>query len=239
MKAFLRLFLLLVLTSPVSAQIESVDFYADYAKPLTKRLQVNKIDGVGGGLEIQLKVYDFLSVSLAGGYELYSLQQDNAIAQWDWKFWDQRYRGIVRADTAADPNLKATLEPVQKMDIIPLMLNVNADFEVLENFFVKPSAGGGVIFYTRRLYLHEYWEKRFSGIDYTFEYDYMNFAQDKTGNPYFLSGSLELEYRVTDYLKISSGVRYIKMIATPGKYGYNEFPFEDALNIKLGLSFLY
>jgi hypothetical protein len=239
MKIITIILFLIIGLSETSAQIESAKFYGGYSSPLSTRLSVNRIDAVGGGIEIRFKIYDLLSLSISGGYDLYSLQQDNALSQWNWRFWDQRYRGIVRADTAADPNLSAILEPVQKMDILPLTLSFNSTFEIFENLFAGPSIGAGVIFYTRRMYLHEYWEKRFSGADYTFEYNYRNFAQDKTGNPFFLSGGLNIDYKVTEYLSLNTGFSYIKMISTPGKYGYDEFPFEDAINVKLGLNFLY
>lgn len=222
-----------------AAQIESARLYISYSTPLSKRLSVNEIDGMGGGLELSIRVTDFLSVSVSGGYELYSLNQDNALEQWNWRFWEQRYRGIVRADTAADPGLKASLNPVQKMDAIPLIINLKGVFRLAERFSVSPSAGAGVIFYTRRMYLHEYWEKRFTAADYTFEYDFRNFAQDKTGNPFLFSLGTELDYLLADYLSLSAAVKYIKIAATPGKYGYSEFPFDDELTIKAGLKFHY
>jgi hypothetical protein len=235
----ISLLILLFFISDLPAQIQSAKFYAGYSSPVSKRISVNEISAVGGGLEIQVKVYDFLSVSIAGGYDLYSLQQDNAIAQWNWRFWEQRYRGIVRADTAADPSLKASLNPVQKMDVVPLMLNINGSFEVFNNFIIRPSVGAGVYFYTRRMYLHEYWEKQFTASDYTFEYNYRNFAQDKTGNPFFLTSGISFDYQLAEYLSLSTSFNYIKMAKTPDEYGYSEFPFEDALNIKFGLNFLY
>ena len=222
-----------------AAQIQSAELYVAYSAPLSKRLSVSTINGVGGGLEINIKVYDFLSVSISGGYGLYSLQQDDAIAQWNWKFWEQRYRGIVRADTAADPYLKASLNPVQKMDAIPLIIRINGLFSISDGLTIKPSAGAGVLFYTRRMYLHEYWEKKFTSADYTFEYDFRNFAQDKTGNPFLLSTGVDIDYAVTDYLSLNTGFSYIKIAATPGKYGYSEFPFDDEVYIRIGLNFLY
>ncbi len=225
------------ISSAVFPQIHSVKLFSDYSKPLSKRLAVNKIDAVGGGAEIHFKISESINAGLIIGYQLYSLQQDSALAQWNWKFWNTRYRDRVKADLQADPTLSASINPVQKMDVIPLMLNLSFDISMNEKFLITPSIGGGVLFYTRRLYLIEDWQKRFN--NYTFEYSYRNFAQDKSGNPATVIGGVEVSYNFTKFFLLAGSVNYMQVIKTKGSLGYEEFPFNNTINAKIGLTFLY
>ncbi|MGE5435611.1 MAG: hypothetical protein ACM3O3_00160, partial [Syntrophothermus sp.] len=179
---YLISFLFLFFAVDLTAQVHSINLFSGYASPMNKRLQVNRISGFGGGAEIKFNVYENIKIGVGLGYELYSLGQDNAVKQWNWKFYDTRYKGNVSSDTAADPSLNALLNPVQKMSIIPLQLTINFEWNVYDNIYLKPYAGGGVMFYTRKLYLEEYWSKYYASEDYLFDYSYRNFAQDKTGN---------------------------------------------------------
>lgn len=238
-KIILTTFLGMIMAAVSFPQIHSVNAFIDYSAPFSKRLSVTEIDGVGGGAEVRINVYDKLQVKVSGGYQLYSLKQDNAIKQWNWRFYNERYIGIVKSDTTSDKSLSATLEPFQKMDAMPLVVSVGYELNPVENLFIRPSAGGGIIFFTRRLYLHEYWQKRFSSMDYTFKYDYQNFAHDKVGNPLMFAGELEAEYQVKDYLRIYAGAKYVQVFGSDNKMGYEYFPFENELTVKLGLTFVY
>jgi len=240
MKRILVLCLLYALgAGSVGAQIQSISFYSNYAVALGKRLAVTNATAVGGGVELRIGVLDNYSVSIVGGYDLFSLQQDSALAQWNWRFWTERYQGIVRDNLASDSSLSATLNRVQKMDLLPLLLTVNAEFTPSKDFTLRPFVGGGFLFYTRRMYLVEDWQKRFSAIGYTFEYSYRNFAQNKVGNPAVLIGGVTAGYQVNDFITLDVAARYLTVLPTTGKLGFDEFPFTSALDFKVGVSLLY
>jgi len=231
------IFLLLISTG--YAQVKSISFFADYSLPLSKRLAVTKIDAVGGGVELRFKVYENYSIGFNGGYNLYSIQQDSALKQWNWEFWEIRYRGIVNDALSKNPNLSATLSPIQKMDLYPFYLTINGEFELFGNLSIKPHAGAGVLFYTRRMYLLEEWQKKFDQYNYEFSYSYRNYAEDKSGNPFSFMGGIDLGYEFTEGFILDTAVKYFYILETEGKYGYHHFPMKDVFNIKLGLTFLY
>jgi len=224
----------------VNAQLQSINIYTDYSVGVTKRIAVTKANAVGGGIGVYFKLSDYLTIGVVGGYQMFSVNQDSALTQWNWDFWDVRYRGSVNADLADSAlKLSATFNPIQKMDFFPIMLAFKSNFELFENFTAAPIIGVGIIFYTRRLYLEEDWTRRFDQIDYTFSYRYRNFTDDKTGNPFFVMGGLNLTYRLGEIVSISTDFNYNYIIKTEGKFGYDQLPFTDSYSIKLGLNFLY
>ncbi len=226
--------------------LESLTFHSTYSAAVTSEFlgKSNKIDvyraeGYGGGAEFSFHIYDKFYINLTGGYTHYTIQQDSALLQWNWRFWDARYRNRVKADLAADTNLTATITPVQTMDIIPVMLTFNYKFEPVKNLFITPYAGGGILFYTRSLFINEYWKKYFAQVDYSFSYSFHNFADDKKGNPAAINGGVDLTYKLSEIIRISSKFSFLHVIKTDGSMGYNDFPFYNAINFNLGITFMY
>jgi hypothetical protein len=238
---FFFLFILFLGRSALYSQVSlhSIKFFADYSNPIKTRFAVTKIDAVGAGVELCFNFSKTFSVSLKGAYQLFSLQQDSAIAQWNWRFYTERYSSIIKDNLRADSSLKASLDPIQKMDLIPVVLSFNAEFEPINNFYIKPHIGAGVFFYTRRLYLEETWQKKFDAVNYTFEYSYRNFATNKYGKPVAALAGIELGYNLNDAFRINSALNYFYFFKTPGKIGFDQFPINDYLNFNIGLTFLY
>lgn len=236
----LRAFVLISLlaASSAGAQIHSVQFFGNYSAALGKRIYVTKATSFGGGAEIRFQV-GAVFLNLSGGYERYTLEQDSALARWNWRFWNERYSGIVRENLTTNPSLSATLTPVQFMEVIPLMLTVGTELSLSESFVLRPAIGGGAFFFSRSLYLDEQWQKRFDSQNHTFEYRYQNFASDKKGNPLIVAGQVEAAYMFADGFSLDGSVRYVHVLSTPGKFGYNEVPLSGALSVMLGISFLY
>lgn len=234
-------YLMLIFISADSfAQLHSIQIFTDYTQSGAKRLAVTRADAVGGGVGVYFTVSDFLTLGVVGGYQLYSINQDSALTQWDWYFWNVRYRGSVQADLADSAlKLSATFNPIQKMDFLPVMLNLKSNFSLSENFTFSPIVGGGIIFYTRRLYLEEDWTRRFDKIDYTFSYRYRNFTDDKKGNPFFVMVGFNLSYHLGEIANLSADFVYNHILKTEGKYGYDQLPFSNSYGIRLGINFLY
>lgn len=241
MKVKIILLFLMLYSLELFSQIKlhSIAFYADYSYPTKKRLLVTKIDAVGGGVDISFQFFKYLMVTFNGGYSLFSLQQERAIEQWNWRFYTERYRGIIQDNLRADSTLAAYLNPIQKMDLMPIAISLKGEVSPLQNFYVRPQVGLGIFFYTRRLYLEEVWRKKFEEADYTFEYSYRNFAQDKYGNPISTFTGIELAFKPSEIFTIGSSLGYYYFFKTPGKLGFDQFPIEDYINFKIYLTFLY
>ncbi|MBZ0199045.1 MAG: hypothetical protein K8H86_04195, partial [Ignavibacteriaceae bacterium] len=226
--------------------LESLTFYSTYSTAVTSeflgksnKISVYRAEGYGGGAEFSFHIYDKFYINLNGGFTHYTIQQDSALLQWHWRFWDDRYRNRVKADLAADSNLAATITPMQTMDIIPVILTLNYKFEPVKNLFITPYAGGGILFYTRSLFINEYWEKYFTQVNYSFSYSFRNFADDKKGNPAVINGGVDITYKLSEIFRIQSKFNFYHVIKTEGSMGYNDFPFYNAINFNLGLTFMY
>jgi hypothetical protein len=221
------------------AQVHSVALYGSYSFATLTRLDVDNAHAWGAGVRLRIGVAGPVQAGITGGYEQYAIEQENELNLWNWKFWNERYAGIVKDNLASDSTLHASFDTVQTMEVIPVLLTVEAMLSPVEDLVIRPSVGAGLLFYTRKLYLGETWSRSYNQIDYTFQYSYRNFANNKTGNPLAVVAGLELSYTLTDLVSLDAGAHYRMVVATPGSLGFDEFPYEGALSFALGLSILY
>ena len=239
MNRYLIICLISLITFSVSSQtLKDIRLFTDYSSAGSKRLMVTKAHGLGVGADIRFELFKGLHISLVGGYQLLHVNQDSVIQQLKWDYWDYRYKGNIAVDLL-DTTVNARITPFEKMDVLPFKINISYNHELLKDLFVTPSIGGGMIFYTRRIYIEESWSKYYANADYTFNYTYRNFAPKMEGNPIFLTGGLDFDYVFSDIVSLYAGFNYNYILNTAGKLGYDNLPFENYYSIKLGLTFLY
>jgi hypothetical protein len=240
MKKIITTGILFIIFSSFSAgQLKSVTLFTDYSSSLTKRMEVTRADAVGGGVKAKISVWENLSVLLSGGFRLYSVNEPGVLNSWNWEFWTARYYTKIVSDLNADPNLSVNISGIQKMDIIPLILELNYDIVIGDNLIISPSGGSGIYFYKRRLFAQEDWTKNFPAAGYRFDYSFRNFAPDKKGNPLVVVSGLSIEYKIAEMFNVSGSAGYNYIVPTEHKMGYDAFPFENELSFKLGLSIIY
>lgn len=239
MKNKITLILIIIFAQLIYSQVHSVSIYADYSSALSKRLEVTEATAFGGAAKIKVNLFDNFSIGILGGYKLYSVSEPDVLNTWGWIFWTDRYYTKIVSDLRADPNLAVEISAEQTMDLIPIQLFIDYDFIPFNDFIITPSLGAGFYFYTRSMFAVENWSKYFPEAQYTFSYSYRNFAPDKKGNPLFINGGLNVEYRLFEKLNLYSGLGYNYVIPTEGKMGYDAFPFESEFAIKVGISILY
>ena len=239
MKNFFYISVLISLLSISNAQVKSIHLTGDYSSALNKRLEITKADAVGALVSIKINLIDNLNINFTSGYKLYSLNEQDVLGSWDWDFWTERYYPKIISDLNADPNLSVEIGAVQKMDLIPIILLFSYDLKFIDDLNFSPSLGGGIYFYTRRMFATENWSKKFPEANYTLTYSYRNFAPDKKGNPVFTKAGFEITYTLLSYLDLTASTFYIKVIKTNGSMGYDMFPFDSELSINFGLSFKY
>lgn len=239
MKNIFITILLFSLISISNAQIKSINLISDYSTALDKKLQITKADAVGALVQVKVGLFEDLNLSFISGYKLYSLNEPDVLTTWNWDFWTNRYYPKIISDLNADPNLSVEIGAVQKMDLIPIILLFSYDLKFIDDLTLSPSLGGGIYFYTRRMYATENWSKNFPQANYTLTYSYRNFAPDKKGNPLFAKAGVDITYNLLSYLEIIASTYYVKIIDTQGKMGYDLFPFDSEFSVNLGLSFKY
>ncbi len=223
----------------LNAQVRSVEIFSDYSISGAKKLNVNKADAIGGGVKIKFYIFDDISLNISGGYKLYSVNQEDQLNTYGWRFWTDRYYNKIVSDLRADPNLSVDIGSIQKMDLIPVIFSFDYNIRITEDFGLYPEIGGGVYFYTRRMYAVENWSKYFPHEDYTFKYSFRNFAPAKKGNPFFYSTAVNLYYNVWKFVDISVGAYYSGVLKTKNKFGFNNFIFENETTVKLGIILKY
>lgn len=239
MKNLFYISFLVSLLSISSAQVKSINLIGDYSSAINKRLDITKADAVGALVSIKINLIDNLNMNLTSGYKLYSLNEPDVLKSWEWDFWTERYYPKIISDLNADPNLSVEIGAIQKMDLIPIIILFNYDVNLYEELTISPSAGGGIYFFTRRMFATENWSKKFPDANYTLTYSYRNFAPDKKGNPVFAKAGLDITYNLLNYLDLTASTYYTKVIETNGSMGYDMFPFDSELSINFGLSFKY
>ena len=154
------------LTQFLFAQIQSVTAFADYSVALSKRMAITNATAVGGGVKIKYRIFDNFNLGLVGGYKLYSVNEPDVLKTWGWQFWTDRYYTKILSDLQADPNLSVEIGAEQKMDLLPLVLFIDYNLDATQNLRITPSVGGGVYFYTRRMFAIENWSKDFPSANY-------------------------------------------------------------------------
>jgi len=229
----------LVCAPGAEAQLRSFSVYSEYAAPLAKRSDVMRIDAVGGGVQIAYTLAGNVSIGLKGGYALYSLEQTDQLVRWGWTFWNDRYLNKIQADMRADPMLSAVIGSVQKMDLIPVAVQIDYAIDVSERLVVMPSVSGGMSFYTRRLYADETWTKKFPAADYSFTYNFRNYAPAKKGSVLSAGIGCTLKYRIFSDVSVTAGASYVQHLSAGNDASYAAFPVENEVDLRIGLDFHY
>ena len=195
-----------------------------------------KASGPGFYSIIHFEIGSDLTISLAGGYNSISIEQDDAVEQWNWPFWQRFYRNYTRSLVSTDSNYTVTMTPNQHIYTIPVVISLNY-YLPLESV-IQPfiSIGGGMVFYERNLRLNEVWTKYYPETGGTFQYEYDNHAGSKTGNAFLIRAAIGIESRFTEFFGLSFDISYSKYYIRANDL---DFPLQDNLNLAMGLVFYY
>lgn len=226
-----------IFSLPVNSQLSSIGLSGSFSTAGSLKYAVTKASGFGGGVDVSVKVFNNFYLTVYTGYQSYSIDQDSALTQWKWNFWDNRYYGSIRADLTDTAKYSLVITPNQGINSIPVALKIGYEAKI-DELSVRPYIGAGILFFSRWFYVEENWTKKLSKLDNTFNYSYRNFAPSKQGNPIMLLGGLSLTYPLIDYINVKGEFNYTYFVETEGM-GYSELPFSNNLNFKLGLSFSY
>lgn len=237
-------------------RINSVSFNGIYTEGVTlnKALNIENTNGFGGELSLKFNVTDKLRLNIDAGYQDLSVDQEihSLFREWNWRNWKRyfgdindtnkanftnKYVQILLKDTAT---YKGTFTPVQRLKSFPIIMTASYEVNLTEQLSVSPFLGGGVIFYTKKLYVEESWEKYFPELNnYVFKYSYRNFAPEIYGNPLLAAAGMTVQYNLGEYFAFTAGAKYVHMIDTGRFLNYKEFPVKSLFSARFGISFLY
>ncbi len=140
-------FLVLLLSTGLKAQLSDIEVTGTFSSAGSLKYALTKANGFGGSVKINFKTFDNFYISFVAGYQSYSIDQDSALTQWKWNFWDNRYYGSIRADLTDTAKYKLTITPTQGMNTLPVSLMVGYEAK-LGDLSIKPYAGAGILFFT-------------------------------------------------------------------------------------------
>lgn len=224
-----------------AAQVEAVQFTGGYVQSIADRIRVRDAHGLSAGVDLRIGLVGKLSLSVGLGYERYEIDQDSALQKWNWIFWNDRYAGLVQSIVRGPDSsiITASLVPNQRMQAFPITVALQYPVIEGEDLSIVPSIGGGMIVFTRKLYLQETWTRYFASVDHTFGYTFEQFSNPKVGNPLFAMASLDVSVRISELLRVRAGGRFVQIIPTEGSMGYDEMPFDRSVTGRIALEFLY
>lgn len=256
MKKYAILFcLFLAFAIDAYSQFSSLEAYGDYNFAFQKKNNVKSAKGYGGGLIAKISVFDNFKIGLKAGYKLYDIDQPGVMypsrefrnnrydtiykVRWGWEnwdYWNKRYAYTVVDNQAANPNLKASLGVMQKMDVVEAAISLSYDVDI-DRFKIVPNLDFGYIFAVRRLYIIERWSKYFPEINYAFKYSYRTFAPKKNISTIVAGGGLTIGYAIIDNIYLNVGGNYV--YADLNKNKTTLLPFSSESNFQLSLTFKY
>lgn len=223
----------------LSAQIQAVEIYGSGIQSVGKRFQVTDAAGFGGGVKLHFTVIPNLIVTINGGFSQYSIEQTDEVNKWGWTIWERRYRNWVSIYSSDTANFSSRVVSVQSMETLPISFSLGYQINISPDLFIRPSAGAGIEFYTRKLYHEETWTRKYPADDYRFTYTYHNFAPYKYGNPLFVTAAVAARYSVSKLLLLHADVSYSATLETKGQFGYDNYPLTGIASLSFGIGFYY
>ena len=234
--------LLLILPNMAHGQqlkLESVTPYGCYFHHLSLKSgeKLNLINGYGSGVSIRFRINKFLAMGIECAYNNLKIDQDDAVEQWNWKFWEKFYGAYIRDLQERDSNYVVILTPFQYINIIPVHLVAIAHFPNRTIFTPSLSIAGGVYFYKRNLWLREQWQKHFPDLNYTYEYEFNNYAEAHRGRVYGARVGFGGYIALSKYMKLNLMGKYHHIINIGREENYDNFPMNSFFEFSLGVSF--
>jgi len=227
-----------ILTLPLfGIELESINLDFTGSQGFNSEQSLNSISGIGFAVTVEGKLTKNLYLNLTSSHLYLGIDQENALENWDWAYWEDIYGNTVDGLLQKD-KYDVELEPVQKLSIKPYTIELKCVFNLSERLSFNSNLGFGVAWYKRELWLKENWQKYFATIDYTYQYNYRNNARPRRdGFAYLTRGKLGVNYRLSEYLKLFmevGGYYYLKNINNP-----EYLPLDHSLDLSFGIKLLY
>ncbi|MGQ9560802.1 MAG: hypothetical protein ACUVTG_09430 [Candidatus Oleimicrobiaceae bacterium] len=229
-------------TNRSGIRVESITFSGSFVHNvgLKPGEGLNGVRGFGGGVQVHFRLTPAFFLRAASGYADLEVDQDDAVNRWRWGFWDRFYREYVRDLQQRDPNYVATFTPMQRLHFIAAHLT--AEMRLPLHIGIKPylTCGVSLYRYERTLTLHERWRKRFPELNYTYEYEYDNHAEDRLGTLFGVLGGIGGRIHLYRFVEIDLQGRYHRILTRWSRHeAYQYFPMKNFTDVSLGVVFMY
>ncbi len=237
-----RLYILgFLLTTTVSFlwgfSLESLSVQGIYTLGTPKDTLIDAAGGPGFEVSLKWKLSDRWSLQLKSEHGYLSIEQENAHRVLDWPYWQQIYGNVIY-QAENDPIYDVTVEPHQDLKIKPVEAGLMWSFAEMSSFRFGAGVTGGITWFSRQLYIEEFWKKHFSSIDYTYSYDFQNRSDAETGWLWSFTPEAVIQYQPSDNVSFSltgAWKRYMKSSSENSDF----FPLKHHYSFEAGVHFLY
>ncbi len=221
-------------------RLESLSAWVSSAQGLELKhgQELRQVRGWGGGCAASLRLTGALAVGVRAAYADLQVDQERAVEQWGWAFWQRFYGNYVRDLQSRDSSYRATLTPDQHLYITQLVPMVEFRWPQKGAAAMRVAAGAGPWFYERTLRLHEVWEKDFPQLNHVFVYDYYNHAEVRKG--VVCAATLEggVELMLQQFLRLRFCASYSRLLSSTGS-AYERFPLVSLGGLAAEMVFTY
>lgn len=221
-------------------RVESLSAWSSYAHSLGLKSgqQLRRATGWAAGGPASLRLSRFVSVGITAGYCDLMIEQDRAVEQWNWAFWQRFYGNHVGDLQSRDTSYRATLTPEQHLYMIQVVPFIALHWPEGGVATLYLETGAGPWFFERTLRLHEVWEKKFPELNHVFVYDYYNHAEVRKGVVYTATFQLGVEFLAQRFLRFRLSGRYSTVFPT-GRSDYERFPVTSLAELGCALVCVY
>lgn len=167
--------------------LESISVKGEYQLGLSRKAEVNSVNGYGGQAEIRFRIHDNIGVFLSMGFGRLDVSEVDPIKKWNWAYWTRNYRNHViglLGDSAyfngqlqtlkaisnerltsgkwtgKDSTYTVQLTPVEYINTTPVTLSFAFLHPLTETIQIDAQLSTTLLFFEKNLYLDEKWEKR-------------------------------------------------------------------------------
>jgi len=198
------LLVLLLGTKSQSWTLQRIELAMLANSGLPARNSITRVRGLGFKASAEWQLWSKWSMAVASSHFYMDIQQNDPVIHWNWPYWQKIYGGTI-AEIRSKEMYQVKLKPVQRLQYKPCAVTIKRNFTLMKNWDLSLSLGGGMLWFQRKLWLNEDWDKYFANLDYTFEYNFRNYAQTKSGWLALVTFSPTIEYRLNKNLTVYSG----------------------------------
>jgi len=233
----MAVFILAVQANPTPrVHLTNIILNGGYSKATGIDRSYTKLDGYGFEICANWQLRSRLSAGLTTDHYYYTIEQQDAVKNWGWSYWQKIYNGVI-ATLQNDPTYDVRLQPHQILKTKSIDLNGELRLPFGKYLTVRSDVRGGLVWYSRQLWLHEFWTRYYPSIDYTFKYDFRNYANARCGWVYDLAASVGAELYLTHSVSVSVQVGYTHYLRERRDAEF--FPLRNNILINYGVILNY
>ena len=224
------------LSSAFGLDLNSIELGVNGAVGRSAEPEIASITGYGVDISVAWRITKALDLRLSSLHRRNHLEDDQAHLHWNWEYWQKIY-GYTVYILDQDPAYNVNFMSVQLVDSKPILAGLGYHWRLDRK--MQPFGGiqTGPVWYGRKLYLEENWEKHFPSIDYVFTYHFRNAADTRKGWVWAVRGTGGVDFQWHPNIGISMQMEWIQYFDV--FTGSDYFPVQSLMSAQIMVRFYY